>query len=81
MSMDIDKTKKGDSVRYANFNAGYKPDQEHASAQLVKNKIYKIAKIVIHDWRTDVYLQGVNSRFNSVMFDNVETEKGARNEN
>ncbi len=75
MSMDIDKTKEGDSVRYANFDAGYEPDQKHASTQLVKNEIYKIAKIVIKDWHTDVYLREVNGRFNSVMFDNVK--KGA----
>lgn len=51
-------------------NAGTDRDQEKArNAGLVEGLAYIIRDVVVHNWYTDVYLEGHHGPFNSVLFD------------
>jgi len=70
MSMDPMRAKPGDRVRFANPSAGYGHDQERArSAGLVVGKVYTLSKVRVHDWNTEVWLEGQRDAFNSVQFE------------
>ncbi len=65
--------KEGDKVICSTLNAGYDSDKRKAEAHLVLNQVYTIARTVVHDWSTDVYLKEIpDVRFNSVFFKDVE---------
>ena len=50
-------------------SGGFDSDiKEATEANLVIGKRYPISSISIHNWRTDIYLQGVEGYFNSCMF-------------
>lgn len=63
---------KGVEVVYAHPKNGYLADQLFASERLKVGNIYKIRSAIIHDWRTDVWLEGHNGAFNSVFFAEIE---------
>ena len=66
--MNID-TRPGALVTFAYPTHGYKHDQELAAKQLVVGHNYTVARTEIHNWHTDVYLEGFGDiRFNSVVF-------------
>jgi len=70
MSMDPMKAKPGDSVKFANPNAGHDHDQEKArSAGLVVGQTYTLSKVRVRDWSTEVWLKGQEGAFNSVQFE------------
>lgn len=73
ISIDINKAKAGDRVRFANPQAGYDNDQKRAkTAGLVVGEVYTLTKVEIHDWHTDVWLKEVEAvPFNSVQFSEV----------
>jgi len=73
MSIDIHRTKTGNSIKFAHPTAGYQHDQDQAGEHLVVGEIYKVSRIDVHDWNTNIWLEGFPEViFNSVMFDNVE---------
>lgn len=55
---------------------GMDGDIEHAKKKLVVGEIYTIRKTVVHDWITDVYLEGFPCAvFNSCLFNKCVKEK------
>lgn len=74
MSMDI-QTAPGEYVRFANPNNGLCYDQEQAKKYLVEGETYQVHHTNIDDWFTEVWLVDKPIAFNSVMFDNIETQK------
>lgn len=74
MSRDnnILKSRIGDKIRFVNPQAGLPDDINLAKKSgLVVDQVYILSKIVIHNWCTDLYLEGLDGAFNSVQFDVV----------
>jgi len=67
--------KSGDKVVYLD-EGGYKCEKDYARANgFVKGQVYTVDHTVVHSSSTDVYFQGINGYYNSVMFeDYVEPE-------
>lgn len=70
MSMDIN-TKAGEKIVFANPTAGIESQRKRAKENLLIGSSYIIRKISVYGWHTDVYLEGFNRPFNSVLFDNI----------
>ncbi len=60
--------KVGQKVIFDNPKNGYPPDQEKAIRHLIVGKTYVIKDIDEQDWRTEIYLEGDDNGFNSVLF-------------
>lgn len=74
MSLNIDKTIRGDAIRYANCNNGLKQDRIKCDRWLILGDVYYISEMTVYSWNTDIELMGIPGvRFNSVMFDNIAT--------
>lgn len=69
--MDI-YAKPGTKVVFTGLNGG-DFDQESARKVLVIGKSYTVKEIEVGSWRSDVYLEGFERSFNTVMF--IEEEK------
>ena len=67
--MDI-CTSVGSCVVFIGKN-GYPAQLSHALSILKVGHNYQVSKVVIGDWETRVYLEGVPGSFNSVMFENA----------
>lgn len=65
--------KKGDKVKVTvnSATSGYANDQENVKKYLNIGEEYTVKEVVVKNWTTDVYLQEVAGRFNSVNFVNV----------
>lgn len=70
-TMQLD-TKAGQRVRYANPESSYPSDIFHAKQHLKLGKIYIVSKTVIHDWSTEVFLEGFDYSFNHAHFTEVD---------
>ncbi len=65
----VEKSNVGDRVRFTNPNAGYDCDIAFSrEAGLIVYEVYEIAKIIVHDWHTELWLRGKSGPFNSVQF-------------
>ena len=72
MSMDINKTKVGDYIVFANPDNGTEYDKEITKKYLTVGHKYKVDLIRKYDDITDVWLDTYDEWcFNSVMFDNI----------
>lgn len=71
MSMDI-YAKPGTKVVFTGLN-GRDSDQQSARKVLVIGKTYIVKHIEVGSWQSDVYLEGFDRSFNTVMF--IEEEK------
>jgi hypothetical protein len=69
-SMDI-KTPEGSPVRFTGSNGRDHQKELAKAAGLVPGDIYIVSKVEVHDWFTDVWLDGFDEHFNSVQFSNV----------
>lgn len=72
------RANRGDRIIVTETSAknGYSPDVDKVKQHLEINKVYTVERTVVHDWTTDVELQGFPNRFfNSVNFDDYETNK------
>ena len=74
MSMDIFKTKAGDSVKHHTLNAGHATEIRFTGSYLALGETYLVEKIVRHNWSTSVFLKGFEKPFNSVFFENTQGE-------
>lgn len=77
MSMSV-HTKTGESVIYANFNAGHDSDRRLADSHLIKGWFYKITKMDVYSGHSDVFLEGFEEPFNSVLFDNIPVKVSSK---
>lgn len=53
---------------------GYKYDSEKVAEKLEIGRIYTVDHTIVHQSSTDVYLNEVDGRFNSVNFEEVEPQ-------
>jgi len=60
--------KNGGKVVYAYPDNGYKHDQDMCQKYLTLNESYMVSKLEVGNWHTDVWLEGFEHPFNSVMF-------------
>ena len=68
-TMDPQRTKPGDRVKFAFPNNGRAHDQVHAQKHLASGAEYTIARLDVGSWHTDVHLEEVQGAyFNSVHF-------------
>lgn len=66
--------KAGDKVRFLGKNG---MDSERLNARLhglTKGKVYEVIETHVSGWYTSVVLVGFPGRYNSVMFEDVESE-------
>lgn len=64
--------KSGDKVVYLD-QGGYTGDKDFARANgFVKGQVYTVDHTVVHSSSTDVYFQGIDGCYNSVMFEDLE---------
>lgn len=60
----------GDKVRFVNPTFGYQSDVDFAKhSDLVVGQIYVLSNIDLHNWHTDLHLEGMSGCFNSVQFE------------
>lgn len=69
--MDI-QSEAGTRVRYAHPEGGYPTAIRHAKKHLVLGLIYTVARTEVHEWHTDVFLEGFIDPFTSCLFDGVD---------
>jgi len=78
--MDI-HSPPGTVVRFAHPNNGFPHHQEITKSLLEVGGLYTVTKTVVHRSSTDVYLEGFDQKFNSVMFapaEESENPQGAK---
>jgi hypothetical protein len=68
-SMDI-YSAIGSEVKFTNAG-GLDYQKENAAKVLTLGEVYTVARIEVHNWHTDVWLEGFDKPFNSVQFANV----------
>lgn len=56
------------TVKYTNSQAGWDCDIEQRKGCLELGKEYPINDIVVHDWHTDVFIDGIEEGFNDTAF-------------
>lgn len=56
-------------AKLINVTGGYEVDRDNAKKYLILGNQYEVERIDIHSSCTDVYLKGVNAKFNSVNFE------------
>lgn len=68
-SLEIERLRPGLRVRFSHPKAGYTVHQDIAKQYLNLNKVYTVKSFRIDTFHTDVWLEGFDVPFNSVMFD------------
>lgn len=56
------------TVKYTNPRAGWDHDITQREKYLELEKEYPINNIVVHDWHTDVFIDGIDEGFNDTAF-------------
>lgn len=68
------------TVKYTNPQAGWDCDIKQREGCLELGKEYPINGIVVHDWHTDVFIDGIDEGFNDTAFtyciDGKEVNRG-----
>lgn len=68
------------TVKYTNSQAGWYRDIEQRKGCLELEKEYPINNIIVHDWHTDVFIDGIDEGFNDTAFtyciDGKEVSRG-----
>ena len=71
-SIEPERALPGVEVVYAFPNNGYDHDQRRANERLEVGAIYRLKSAVVDNWQTEVWLEGFDVSFNSVLFAEVE---------
>lgn len=66
-------TKPGELVKFHGVG-GYPFENEQARKALEIGKIYEVEWVEVGSWSSSVTLKGIEKRYNTVMFENVENK-------
>lgn len=66
-------TRPGATVRF-NGEGAYPVQNKNAREVLTVDGLYVVASLSVGNWESSVSLEGIDGRFNSVLFDNVSTD-------